>query len=150
MIIDHIERAPLYNGIGARIRAALEYLAKTDFSGMKDGRHDIDGDKVFALVQRYETKPRNQGKWETHRRYIDVQYVASGAEVMGYAPAGGLTVIQPYSGERDCTFYTGAGDFVTACAGTFIVFFPEDAHMPCLACETPVPVVKVVVKVAVE
>lgn len=150
MIIDRIQQASRYSGFDAGIRMALEYLAKTDFTGIPDGRIDIDGDKVFALVQRYETKPRNQGKWETHRRYSDVQYVASGVESMGYAPAGRLTVSEPYSGERDCTFYTGSGDFVTVRAGMFVVFFPDDAHMPCLTCETPVPVLKVVVKVAVE
>lgn len=150
MIIDGIENATLYKGIGPRLQAAFEYLAKTDFAGMAPGRHDIDGNKVYALVQQYETKPRDKGVWEAHRRYVDVQYVAAGIEAMGYAPVANLTVTQAYSPTNDCALFAGTGDFITARAGTFVVFFPADAHMPCLASEAPVPVQKVVVKVAVE
>ena len=149
MIIDTINNANLYRGINPRIRTALEYLAKTDFAALAPGRYDLDGDNVFALVQQYDTKPRENGVWEAHRHYIDVQFVAAGVEMMGYTPLGGLTVTQPYAADKDCVLLAGTGDFVTARAGTVVVFFPEDAHMPCLACAGPVPVRKVVVKVAV-
>ncbi len=149
MIIDSIKNAALYKGTGARIQMALEYLAKTDFEPLAPGRYDIDGGNVYALVQHYRTKPRETGLWEAHRRYIDVQYVAAGIESMGYAPIGNLTVTQPYSSEKDCELFSGAGDFVTVRAGTFAIFFPGDGHMPCLAAAAPAPVRKVVVKVAV-
>ncbi len=149
MIIDNIKNASSYHGIGTGIQTALEYLAKTDFAETAPGRYDISGDKVYVLVQQYETKPREKGVWEAHRRYIDVQYVAKGMENMGYAPVDNLTVTQTYSAENDCALFTGKGDFLTARAGMFIVFFPTDAHMPCLASEAPMPVRKVVVKVAV-
>jgi YhcH/YjgK/YiaL family protein len=112
--------------------------------------YDIDGDTVFALVQRYDTKPREKGLWEAHRRYIDVQFVASGIESLGWAQLGNLTETQPYSAEKDCLLLAGSGDVVTARAGDFLVFFPEDAHMPCLAHDQPSPVLKVVVKVLVK
>jgi biofilm protein TabA len=150
MIIDHIQNGALYHGLGARIRTALEYLVKTDFAAMVPGRYDLDGDQVFALIQQYETRPREQGIWEAHRRYIDVQYVAAGFETLGYAPIGNLSVTQPYTVDKDCELFVGPGDFLTARAGTFIIFFPADGHMPCLAYDTPVPVRKVVVKVAVK
>ncbi len=149
MIIDGIKNAALYQGINPRIRTALEYLAKTDFSAMAPGRYEIDGSNIYALVQQYDTKPRDKGLWEAHRRYIDVQFVASGVETMGYAPIGNCAVTQEYSTEKDCALFSGKGDFLTAPAGTFLVFFPEDVHMPCLATEGAVPVRKVVVKVAV-
>ena len=148
MIIDSIKNATFYKGIGTRIRTALEYLAKTDFATMAPGRYDIDGNNVYALVQQYQTRPREKGVWEAHRRCIDVQYVAAGIETMGYAPIGNLTLTQAYSPENDCELFAGNGDFVTARAGTFAVFFPGDAHMPCLASEAPASVLKVVVKVA--
>ena len=150
MIIDSIKNASLYKGIGTRIRMALEYLAKTDFATMAPGRYDIDGNNVYALVQQYATKPREKGVWEAHRRYVDVQYVAAGIETMGYAHIGNLVVTQAYSSKDDCTLFVGTGDYITARAGTFVVFFPEDGHMPCLVSDAPVPVRKVVVKVAVE
>ena len=146
MIIDQLRNAWLYRGLGEHIRKALDYLASKDFSTLESGRSDIDGDNVYALVQRYETKPREKGVWEAHRRYIDVQYVASGIETLGYTHVGGLAETQEYSPEKDCVLLAGAGDFITARAGTFVIFFPEDAHMPCLAYEGAVPVLKVVVK----
>jgi YhcH/YjgK/YiaL family protein len=129
---------------------AFGYLARTDFPDVAPGRYELDGDRVFALVQRYHTKPREQGVWEAHRRYLDVQYVAAGIECMGVAPLQNLTVTQPYAADNDCELLAGNGDLVTASASTFAIFFPQDAHMPCLACGEPSPVVKVVVKVAVK
>lgn len=147
MIIDHIKNVSFYGGIHPGIDRALEYLSQTDLAALDSGRYALDGDRVFALVQRYDTKPREQGVWEAHRRYIDVQYVAAGLERMGYAPLESLTVTQPYVSDKDCELLAGNGDFILASAGTFAVFFPQDAHMPGLACEQPRPVVKVVVKV---
>ena len=149
MIIDRIENRARYQKLGTGIGAALEYLAQTDFAGLAPGRYDIDGDSVYALVQHYETRPREKGLWEAHRRYIDVQYVAAGIETMGYAPLDAMTVSQAYAPEEDCVLFSGDGDFITARAGTFVVFFPQDVHMPCLVKDTPGTVRKVVVKVAV-
>ena len=148
MIIDRIENRARYHKLGPGIGAALEYLAQTDFAGLAPGRYDIDGDSVYALVQHYETRPREKGLWEAHRRYIDVQYVAAGIETMGYAPLDSMAVSQAYAPEKDCVLFSGNGDFMTVRAGTFVVFFPQDVHMPCLVKVTPGPVRKVVVKVA--
>ncbi|OPZ30925.1 MAG: Toxin-antitoxin biofilm protein TabA [Lentisphaerae bacterium ADurb.BinA184] len=150
MIIDALRNAAQYHGLGRGLRMALDYLAETDFSTVEPGRYELDGDRVYALVQRYDTKPRGTGVWEAHQHYIDVQYVADGAETMGYANVAGLTVTQPYLAGKDCVLLAGEGSFLAAPAGTFVVFFPEDAHMPCLADGKPQPVCKVVVKVAVE
>ena len=113
------------------------------------GRHELDGDKVFALVQQYQTKPLAEGKWEAHRKYIDVQYVAAGVEKIGWAPVSRLKVTELYDETKDVAFYTGKGDFVTVPAGWFVILFPEDAHMPSIAVDAPSPVTKVVVKVKV-
>ncbi len=150
MIIDNIENAELYKGIGAGIHAALEYLAKKDFSALAPGRYDIEGDHVFALVQKYETRPRNKGIWEAHRKFIDVQYIAAGIELMGYAPTGKLALIEPYTAEKDVVLMTGEGDFLTARPGMFFIFFPGDAHMPGIARDKPAAACKVVIKVAVD
>lgn len=150
MIVDLIKNAALYKRLDGGIQTALEYLAKTDFSTMTPGRYDLEGNTVYALVQQYITKPMEQGLWEAHRRYIDVQYVAEGVESMGYVSIGNLKVTQAYAPKDDCELFAGTGDFVTARAGTFVIFFPEDAHMPCIASGTPAPVRKVVVKVAMK
>jgi len=149
MIIDRIDNASIYNGVAPRLAAALAYLRDTDFAGMELGRYDIDGDEIYAMVQAYTTKDVSKGLWEAHRRYIDVQYVVSGNECMGYANLGGLTVSQEYEEKDDYLLLEGEGDFLTMPAGTFIILSPQDAHMPQIAVGTPCEVSKVVVKVAV-
>jgi biofilm protein TabA len=101
-----------------------------------------------AKVQDYRTKPREQGFWEAHRAYIDVQYVASGCESIGYAHISRLRAGR-YDAEADLLKLEGEGEYVTARPGTFVILFPQDAHMPAIAVGTPGPVRKIVVKVRV-
>ena len=143
MIIDRIENAGLYSGLGERIALALASL-KTP---REPGRYELDGTNVFALVQQYQTKPMAEGKWEAHRKYTDVQFVVEGVERIGWAPVSKLTVTEPYDETKDIAFYKGNGDFVTVPAGYFVILYPEDAHMPGIAVDKPSPVKKVVVKV---
>lgn len=149
MIIDLLKNAELYQNQDERLRKAFDYLASQDFSKLENGRYDIDGDNIYAMVQRYDTNPRENNTWEAHHRYIDVQYVASGIETMGCSHVDSLKVTEPYSKENDYFLLAGSGDYFTVRAGMFAVFFPEDAHSPCLAYDNPTPVVKVVVKVLV-
>jgi len=145
MIIDRLENASLYRGLGDRIALALDSLE----TPREPGRHELDGDNVFAMVQQYQSKPLAEGKWEAHRKYIDIQYVAEGIERIGWAPIGRLTESEPYNEENDVAFYQGEGDFVTVPTGSFVILFPEDAHMPGIAVDTPGPVTKIVVKARV-
>ena len=86
MIIDKLSNTHLYSGFGERINKAFTYLKETDFSNMEIGKHEIDGENIFALVNEYNTKDESEGKLEAHKKYIDVQFVAKGSELMGYAP----------------------------------------------------------------
>jgi YhcH/YjgK/YiaL family protein len=152
MILDHIDHAAIYHGLGPGIAAALDFLRKTDFSRMEVGRHDLDGSRLFAVVQRYHPRPLADAIWEAHRRYLDVQYVVEGAERMGYVPlTAGLTVKQPYDEHNDAAFFAAWGDLFEASAGTFAIFSPHDVHAPGLMADPGATgeVLKVVVKVAV-
>ncbi|MBI2823500.1 MAG: YhcH/YjgK/YiaL family protein [Planctomycetia bacterium] len=149
MVFDRLENASLYAALHPRLARALAFLRGPDLAQLDCGRHTVEGDDVFALVQEYRTKPRAEGVWEAHRRYIDVQYVARGEECMGYASLTSLVVRQPYDGEKDVVLLDGRGDFVTVSAGMFTIFWPHDAHMPCLTAGVPESVRKIVVKVSV-
>ncbi len=149
MVADNIKNAGLYSGMGERVGKALKFLQETDFSGMKPGKYEIDGSDIYALVQMYETKPAVLGKWEAHRKYTDIQYVVEGMEQMGYAYAGNLEVTKEYDPEGDYLLLQGNGSMLVCSSGTFAIFGPEDAHMPCIAVNEPAPVKKVVVKVRV-
>ena len=153
MIIDQLQNAAVYQGMGRRIAAGLRFLAKHDCRTLDPGRHTIDGDAVYALAQEYQAKPRAEGIWEAHRRYIDIQYIVSGSEIMGYAPISVLTVQQPYDAAKDCGLFggpaAGLGEFFRMPAGFFAIFAPADGHMPGLADGAPAVVRKVVVKVKI-
>ena len=149
MIVDNIKNANLYFGMGERIEKALKYLQQNDFTKMDTGKYEIDGSNVFALVQKYDSKPLSAGLWEAHRNFIDVQYVADGAEQMGYAFIEPMKVSKEYDPAGDCLLLEGKGNMLVCSKGTFCIFAPADAHMPCIAIDAPQPIVKVVVKVRV-
>lgn len=146
MIIDHIRNAAKYDGLNPRIKAALAWLATTDLAALAPGRYELDGSNLYVLMQGYDSKDPAQGKWEAHRRYIDIQYVVSGTEQMGYAEISTLQAGE-YNAEKDFLFLQGQGSMLTCRPGTFVIFYPQDAHMPSLAIDQPQPVFKAVVKV---
>ncbi|MDP4210863.1 MAG: YhcH/YjgK/YiaL family protein [Bacteroidota bacterium] len=149
MIIDQLENASLYYGIGERFAKGLEYLKNTDFSKVEAGKYEIDGKNVFASVSEYDSKQPDAAKWEAHENYADIQFLVSGKEKMGYAPLETTTVKEAYNAEKDIVILNASGDYVTATPGTFIIFFPKDAHAPCIAIGKSAPVKKVVIKVKV-
>jgi len=148
MIIDSIKNASLYP-FGELWTKAFDFL-RTLESDIQDGKHTIAGDDLFAGIDRYETKARADAKLETHRRYVDIQMLLSGTECLEVFPKNGLTVSEPYDPDKDAEFYEVPDSVpvrVTLKPGQFIVFFPEDAHMPCLTSgDTPEPVKKMVIK----
>ena len=150
MIVDKLDNASLYFGLGERLAAALRYLKENDCTKLPLGKQTIRGEQIFALVQDNTTKPRAEGKWEAHKKYIDVQFVAAGDEEMGYANINTLKVQEPYDDKDDYWLFEGPGSYVRVPAGNFTIFFPEDGHIPGVAVnDEPGAVRKVVVKVAV-
>ena len=150
MIVDTLENISAYTALGERIAVALEYLKTTDFAEMQDGRYDICGDEIYAMVQRYTTKPREQGKWEAHHKYIDIQFLVEGCEQIGVVDTRKLTIAEEYSVESDIMFFADEdGDFIKLTGDKFVLLFPQDAHMPGIASNTPSAVTKVVIKIPV-
>ncbi len=146
MIIDQLVNASQYYGLGSRIEAAFHYLRETDLQNAAVDRYAIDGDQIYAMVQEYDSKPKAEGFWESHRKYLDVQYVASGVEHMGYAPTSNLAA-GAYQEENDFIRLEGDGEFFLLREGFFCILAPQDAHMPGMAVDQTQPVKKVVVKV---
>jgi YhcH/YjgK/YiaL family protein len=146
MIIDRLANGSPLFALPPRLARALEYLRTTDMRAVPLGRHDLDGDHLFALVQEYTTRPADQCVWEAHRRYVDVQFVVTGAERMGVANLGQMREREAYDSARDVAFFEPGSEFVTIRAGMFAIFGPEDVHSPCHAAGQPGVVRKVVVK----
>jgi biofilm protein TabA len=149
MIYDTKENLQSYKGINKNLDLALDYLTKTDLSGMNAGRYEIDGEHVFALVQTPETHPQAQCRWEAHKKYIDIQYLIDGQEIIGFQKTEGMAVSEPYDAEKDIVFFeeNGKGFFPRLVSGRFVVCFPTDAHKPLICADEPQPVKKVILKV---
>lgn len=153
MIFDTIRHWSRYTGLSAGVKSALEYVHGSDFDRLDDGRYHLDGDLLFAMVSRYRTRTREMAVWESHRKYIDVQFVVRGVERLGYVPLSRSPGIQTeYNGERDVMFHAPGTDTLLFSEGDFAILYPEDVHAPGLASDlvTPSDVLKVVVKVACE
>jgi len=147
MIIDKIENAHFYKNIGERISNSFEYIKATDLKTLPAGKYPIDGENIFALVSEYKTKSEQEGKLEAHKKYIDVQYVISGEELMGYVPLGGQRILDQYKEENDIVFFTGDKSFTKVSEGMFAIFFSEDVHMPGISTGKISDVKKLVIKV---
>lgn len=148
MIIDKIENSELYESLHPRFAKAFAFICKTDFSKLGDGKYEIENDDIFAIVQEYNTKDKKEAKLEAHRKYIDIQYIHSGVELIGVATLHNQIPITN-DPENDIAFYQGEASFIKLKAGMFAIFFPDDLHMPGIKLTQSAKVKKVVVKVRV-
>ena len=151
MILADLQNAESRLPGGTAFRLALEFLRRPDMQALPDGKYEIDGAKVFAMVQRYVTLEQAEPKFEAHRKYIDVQFMAAGAEIISWALLEKMAVTEAYDGEKDACFGavpSGVWTPLRLGVGQLAVLDPEDAHAPRLAAGAPAPVLKVVVKVA--
>jgi YhcH/YjgK/YiaL family protein len=151
MLIDRLENAGTWALADEALAFALRWLQSPESAQLAPGTYELRGRDLFAIVAEYETRHPEACRLETHRRYIDVQYVARGRELMGYAPVAALEPDGPYDEARDVQFHQGYADFVLLREGMFAVMLPEDAHMPGVAAAGDQGrVKKIVVKAAVK
>ena len=149
MILDKLENAALYSGISENLKKGFDFLNQTDLSTLETGRHEIDGQQIFALVSEYDSKAHGECRLEAHQIYADIQYIVSGREAIGYALLNNQEILIPYSAEKDIAFYSGENTALILESGMFAVFLPQDVHRPCMQIDGPEKVKKVVVKVKI-
>lgn len=130
--------APLVPGL----EEALEKIAAlpnfdAGMTPLKDGK--------FTIYHNHSV-PLPEGKWETHNKMLDVQYIIQGEEVVEWAPKENLTPVSEYDAQKDVQFFSGKGEVIRVPAGYAYIVFPEDGHKPGCCMETPADYVKIVVK----
>ncbi len=148
MIIDQIGNAARYAAMHPGFAAAFDFLRSQDLGSLPLRRVELQGDALFALVQEYPNKPESEGFWEAHRRYIDLQYIVSGRERIGWAPLSRMS-LKSHDEARDLSLLEGSGELMSLQGGDFMLLWPEDAHMPGLQVAGQETVRKVVFKIAV-
>ncbi len=148
MIVETLDALDRYLGLHPCFPAAVDFLRHSSVKGLMPGSYALDSTGTKALVSYYFTKAQEQGKLEYHSNNIDIQYVVSGCERIGYCP---LTQPDPlFDTTRDVGFIHGTCEFVSLVPGRCIILFPHDAHMPGINHDTDcTPVQKIVIKVPV-
>ena len=150
MIIDLLSNAHLYFNQGPLFKKAFEYLAQTDFSKVEKGKYELDGTNLFAIVNEYDTVSPDSEQMESHKKYIDIQYIVTGAERIGHDFLQNQAPSKAYDAEKDFMLWGEKPSFFsTIKAGMFAIFYPHDLHLPNIMIDKPSYVKKVVIKVAV-
>jgi YhcH/YjgK/YiaL family protein len=150
MVVSTLNHADKYYVFGENFKKAFEFLKNNDISKMELGRHDIDGDNVFILVQEYTSKTINNCGLEAHKIYADVHYVKEGFEYLGYAPIERMgDPISEYDPKADAMFYEKECEYVLLTANDIAIVFPHDVHMPQKRALVPTYVRKACIKVKV-
>lgn len=149
MIYDTLKNKKLYYGCHPAFEQAFAFIEKAITENLPVGKYELDGQKLFANVQEYDTKP-DKGVFEGHRNYIDIQFIVQGNELMECAEIDNGETTRPYA--PDCELFSVAGNTakLECGAGTYAIFFPNDIHKPCVQFGQTTAVKKIVVKVAVE
>lgn len=146
MIYDTLQHWKQYAHIHPGIATGLEFLATHDLANLPDGRWEIDGERVYANLMRYDTKAGNPTP-ERHERYADIFYLLEGEEEVAVCPVEELGRVVLANPEGDLWLQEGAGVRLPLGGGRFLALFPGDGHAPSIGPHGPAPARKCVVKV---
>jgi biofilm protein TabA len=145
MIIDKTAQLERYAPLDERLQMVAQAL-KTLPKDIPDGRYPLSDD-VTMLIQVRTTAKLESGLFETHERFIDVQVILEGEEVLSFAELNDLAVSQPYDTDKDIAFYSGQGDLAVIRAGMFYLMYPGEAHKCCCHHAEGLPLKKAVFKI---
>lgn len=153
MIFDKMDNISDYYDKWPILKKVYDFVCDFNKNNLPDGTYEIDGKRVFAMVQSYRTKQQTpEMMFEAHKKYIDLQYILNGIEKIRWAKLDNVKLVEEhYSSGGDIAFYEGDSmiDF-TLTKNTFLLLNSEDAHLPGLSEQKDVNVRKIVFKIAVE
>ena len=148
MIKDKLSNANRYYNLSFGIKKGLEYLQSNDISEMADGKYEIDGQNLFINVNSYSTK--DEADWESHSKYIDIQYIKIGEEKIGICNRSDCQTKVVYDNSKDIEFLTGeGGEFYRMEPECFMIIYPDEIHKPGIKVSDNRYVKKAILKVAV-
>src|SRR6266542_4791553 len=141
MVIDTLRNCERYASLHPEFAKAFEFLAHADWAELAAGsvnqerhtvRHVIDADRMYVSIDHTEGRGRDGARLEAHRRHIDIQFTIEGHEEIGWQPRADCAEADgEFNEDRDVGFFSGSPrTWVSLPAGTFAIFFPDDAHAP--------------------
>lgn len=126
---------------------AFAFMKNHDLEHLAKGKYPIDSTHVFATITEDPSKDFEKTNWESHRKYVDLQYVIRGEEIIGLNPVAGSVVTKEYDEKKDVANYAATGTMQHSVPGTFFLFFPSDAHRPNITPGGNATVKKLVIKI---
>jgi biofilm protein TabA len=149
MILDSLENAHRYISLNKGFPKAIEFLLRPDLNDLPVDKYEIDSGRVYAMVAKEPGRKKEDALLEIHEKYIDIQLVLAGTDNMGWKSVSSCKhPTGKYDKESDIQFFADDPDaWLPIKHGFFVIFFPEDAHMPMISAGL---LHKVVVKIAVE
>ena len=148
MILDKIQNAHRYYTLHPLFEQAFDFLKQPDLGNLPTGQQDINGKDLFAIISDGSGIPEEAAKLEVHRTYIDIQYIISGTDRMAWKDLALCAAPNdPYNAGRDAAFFPDkTRSWFDVPAGSFAIFYPDDAHAAMVTLEN---VHKVVLKIKV-
>ena len=146
MICDRIENFGKYRTLHRQFEDVALFLESEPLPARSDGRHSVNNDGAYVVIEEYQTQAISDCFIECHRKYIDVQVMIQGVERMGVGLKSDCAA-SAYDPERDFQKLEGPIDLLSFREGSFMIFYPEDAHMPKVRFEESASVRKAVFKV---
>jgi YhcH/YjgK/YiaL family protein len=134
MIHDTLANARRYQALHPRFAQAFAWCAERANLEKTDGRYPILDEQLFVIVESGPTIAASLKRFESHRRYIDIQVNVKGPEIMEWMPRTALTIFEDFKPDNDICFYQNPSDLPTRLLvrpQEFAIFWPEDAHKPC-------------------
>lgn len=151
MILDVINNLKFYESVNKKFTEIVSLIETADFSRLEPGRHEAGIEGVYFLVNTYETINESRDILEAHRKYIDVQYMITGEEIIDYEPLESQIINKEYDADADYILYKPENSIkVTLKTGMVAIFLPNDLHMPGYAFNQPTMINKIVFKVLID
>ena len=149
MIYDAIRNIDAYSCLGKNFKTAVDFIKSLDLSNAAEQNFDVDGKEVFAFIKGFPLRSREEGLFETHDKYVDIQVLIKGRESVYVADKAALKEALPYDTEKDIAFFENPKEDILCelTPNTFGIFFPWDAHNPCCVSGDAKESLKLVVKV---
>ncbi len=129
---------------------SLEYKSLANI-GLDECNKIVLDENCFVLEQAYITKDKKDCFFESHRKYIDIQYIFEGSEIMEVENINKLQITQEYNESLDFAKYEQKPNSSTLIINEneLAIFYPNDAHMPCIKVDNNQKIIKAVFKIAV-
>ena len=142
-----------YASIKAICESGYDFVNNALQNGVENGKYPLENG-AYAVVSEYVTKAIEDAKFEAHKKFIDVQLILSGREIIGVMPTERMRLgkcIGEYNPEKDVELYRECGEYEANLleSGDFLILYPEDAHMPGVHADGPCEMKKLLLKIPV-